>query len=312
MNIYSVSDIKKIIQSDTKVAGNEYVKVSRPANPDNANNNSIIFINRDGRYNSEILQTTAANIIVCHLSENLSPSLLAKKCFLLTDNPKLVYARLIKKLFPQKSPLFQTHPTAVISPNAKIAKKVHIGPFTYIGQAVIETGTVIYGHCHIYDGVYIGKNSILHAGCIIGADGFGYVKNENKEYEQFPQIGKVIIEDNVEIGANCCVDKGALNDTIIKSGVKIDNLVHIGHNSVVGKNTMITANVVFSGSTVVGDRCYFAPNVTSNGHLKIGNNVFVGTGSVITKDIPDGETWVGSPARPIDEFRKIQTKIKKI
>lgn len=311
MKKYSVDKIKVYASSKIRFTGNKRLTFSNVANPDDADSNSLIFINKNYREANKILVSTKAQIILCHYSFSIPKKLLTTKCFIQVDNPKIVFIRLLNQLFYSNKIKHQVHATAVINHEAQIHNKVYIGPFTYIGKAVVEENVIIYGHCHIYDNVHIGKNSIIHAGCIIGADGFGYVKNEKQEYEKFPQIGRVIIEDNVEIGANSCIDRGALKDTVIKKGVKIDNLVHIGHNSVVGKNTMITAQVVFAGSTIVGDNCYLAPNVTTNGHLKIGHNVFVGTGSVITKDIPNNAVWVGSPARPIAQFRKIQEKIKK-
>lgn len=309
----SVTKILNSISSKYYIKGDSRGRIITNVKPiTDADLDSLVFVSSLNREKKEIIGKTKAKVIICDDSIDIDKKLLKEKLFIIVDNPRLVFLRIVKRFFGNPPPKWGIHLTASVHPCAKIDKKIYLGPFCYIGRCTIGKGTIIYGHCYIYDGVKIGKNVIIHAGCIIGADGFGYEKNEKGEWEHFPQIGGVIIEDNVEIGANTCIDRGALGNTVIGEGTKIDNLVHIAHNVVLGKRVFITAKVIIAGSTTVGDDTYIAPNVSINDRLKIGKNNFIGTGSVVTKNIPDGEIWVGSPARPIEEFRQIQRKIKNL
>ncbi|MFA6455573.1 MAG: UDP-3-O-(3-hydroxymyristoyl)glucosamine N-acyltransferase, partial [Bacteroidota bacterium] len=168
------------------------------------------------------------------------------------------------------------------------------------------------GQCYIYDNVRIGKNVIIQAGAVIGGDGYGYSRNDKGEFEKFPHVGAVLIEDDVEIGANTCVDRGTLGNTIIREGAKIDNLVHIAHNVTVGKHAAVIAQSMIGGSTVIGDYGWIAPSASLMNGIKIGSKVTVGLGAVVTKNIPDGETWAGVPAQPLRDFVSIQKKLKEL
>jgi len=147
---------------------------------------------------------------------------------------------------------------------------------------------------------------------VIGADGFGYQRNDKGEFEKFPHIGGVVIKDNVEIGSNTSIDRGALGNTIIEEGAKIDNLVHIAHNVKVGKHSAVIANSMIGGSTIIGDYSWVAPSVCMRDQISTGNNVTIGLGAVVLKSIPEGETWTGSPAKPLAEFLELQKKLKKL
>lgn len=145
--------------------------------------------------------------------------------------------------------------------------------------------------------IFKGDNCNIDETAVIGRDGFGYEPDEDGNLVFFPHFGHVIIGNNVDIGAHTCIDRGTINDTIIEDGAKIDNLVHIGHNCVIGKNVSITPGVVLGGSVVIGDGTFIGMNATIMEHLKIGKNVTIGMGAVVVKDVPDGETWFGNPAR---------------
>jgi UDP-3-O-[3-hydroxymyristoyl] glucosamine N-acyltransferase len=147
---------------------------------------------------------------------------------------------------------------------------------------------------------------------VIGSDGYGYQRNENLIFEKFPHMGGVIIEDNVDIGSNTCVDRGALGNTIIKEGAKIDNLVHIAHNVVIGRHCAIIANAMLGGSVVIADYSWVAPSASILNQVSIGKKVTVGMAAVVTKNIPDGETWAGVPAKPLKEFIETQKAIKNL
>jgi len=186
---------------------------------------------------------------------------------------------------------------AFVSPSAKIGKDVYIGPFTYVGENVeIGDGTRIYPNVTIYDGTRIGKQVTIHAGAVIGADGFGFAPNQ-EGYEKIPQIGIVIIEDNVEIGANTCIDRSTMGQTIIHQGVKLDNLIQVAHNCEIGENTVMSAQAGMAGSTKIGAWCMVGGQAGFSGHITIADKTFVGAQSgVISNTKGNGEQLIGAPA----------------
>lgn len=209
----------------------------------------------------------------------------------------------------------QVHPTAVIGNNVSLPEKIKIGPYVVIGDDVcigsysdigafcsIGNNTIMGQHCHlfpnvtVYEDTQIGNNVIIHSGCVIGADGFGYIPLAGIQ-QKIPQIGYVIIHDNVEIGANSSIDRGTIGTTIIGEGTKIDNLVQIGHNCVIGKHSILCAHVGLAGSSTIGDYVYLAGQVGLAGHLTIGDGVMVGAQSGVVSDIEAGRKFFGSPAR---------------
>lgn len=260
------------------------------------NEESLDWINPIKKNKLEYLLNSKAKVLICDKSINAPEKLPGEKCLILVDNPKLTFLRIASTVFLPKIEL-GIHPTATIHPAAKISDKCYIGPHSYIGKSIIGDETIIYGNCHIYDQVTIGSHVTIHAGSVIGADGFGYQRNEKGEFEKFPHIGGVVIKDHVEIGANTCIDRGALGNTIIEEDAKIDNLVHIAHNVRIGKHTAIIANTMIGGSTSIGEYSWIAPSVCIRDQLILGNRVTVGMGSIVTKNIPDGETWLGAPAK---------------
>ena len=208
-----------------------------------------------------------------------------------------------------------------ISPRASISEKATVGEDCYIGDfAVIEAGAVvgngakIYPHCYvgdnvkvgegttlyprvtIYEGCAVGSRCIIHAGAVIGADGFGFAPNAAGGFDKIPQLGNVIIEDDVEIGANTCIDRAKTDSTIIRRGVKLDNLIQIGHNVQIGENTVSSAQTGIAGTSKVGKNCFLAGQVGIADHITVGNFVKIGSQSGIDRDVPDGEVRFGSPA----------------
>jgi len=213
---------------------------------------------------------------------------------------------------------------AFISPTAKVADDVYVGAFAYIGDGVeIGAGTQIYPHTVICDGAKVGNNCLLypnvtvyhecrlgnnvtiHSGSVIGADGFGFAPGADG-YSKIPQIGIVIIEDDVEIGANTCVDRSTLGATIVRKGVKLDNLVQIAHNTDIGENTVMSAQVGVAGSTKVGQWCMFGGQVGIAGHITVGDRVQVGAQGGVPSKVKDGEVLIGTPTmEPRSFFRSI-------
>lgn len=194
----------------------------------------------------------------------------------------------------------------VISENASIGDGVQLYPQVYVGDQVkIGEGSILHPGVKVYEGCEIGSNCVIHAGAIIGADGFGFAPNQENNYEKVPQVGKVIIEDHVEIGANTTVDRATMGATILRKGVKLDNLIMIAHNVEVGKNTVIAGQSGISGSTKVGENCMFGGQVGLIGHITIANGVKIAAQSGITKDIKQqGIVVQGSPAFEFGPYQR--------
>lgn len=294
------------------ISGYPDVLISNALPLDKADEGSIVWIKPNAEKALTIVSDTLAKLIVCD-----EPTFLRVKdknfikTFILVQEPRRVFSKIVNKLFI-KLPAPGIHPTAFIHPNATIGANCFIGPFAYVGEAVIGSNTILHGHCHIYDQVKIGSNCIIHAGVVIGSDGFGYTKDEAGDVEKFPHIGGVVIGNHVEIGSNTCVDRGALGNTIIEDGVKIDNLVHIAHNVLIKPNAFIIANAMIGGSTDIGRGAWVAPSASLLQQLHIGDHATIGVGAVVTKNVPGGETWTGSPARPMADFLAQQKKIKNL
>jgi len=203
---------------------------------------------------------------------------------------------------------------AYIGEKAKIGDKVKIYPNVYIAENVsIGENTIIYAGVKIYKNCIIGSNCIIHAGTVIGSDGFGFAPQADGTYQTIPQIGNVIIEDNVSIGANTTIDRATMGSTIIKKGVKIDNLVQIAHNVIVGENTVIAAQAGIAGSTEIGSNCMLGGQVGVAGHIKIANKTIIGAQSGLGSNVEEeGLQLQGSPAFGVKDFYKTYAVFKKL
>lgn len=202
---------------------------------------------------------------------------------------------------------------AYISDNAVIGDNVKIYPQTFIGENVkIGDNTIIYAGVKIYHDCVIGDNCILHAGAVIGSDGFGFAPNKEGGFDKIPQIGNVIIEDDVEIGPNNCIDRATMGSTIIKKGVKTDNLVHIAHNVVVGENTVLAGQTGISGSSKIGKNCMTGGQVGITGHITIGDNVKIAGQSGVSKNIKDDQVLQGSPAFSYKDYMRSYAVFKNL
>tara|TARA_B100000401_G_scaffold376902_1_gene277316 strand:+ start:576 stop:1616 length:1041 start_codon:yes stop_codon:yes gene_type:complete len=193
-----------------------------------------------------------------------------------------------------------------IGKNTKIGKNVSIHSNVVIGDNVeIGDNTSIYGNTTVYDGCKIGEHVTIHSSSVIGADGFGFAPNSDNEYNKIPQIGNVVIEDRVEIGANCSIDRATMGSTIIRKGVKLDNFIQVAHNVEVGKNTVIAAQSGIAGSSKIGENCMIGGQVGIVGHITIANGVKIAAQSGISKTIKkENSIWQGSPASEVKEYRK--------
>ncbi len=286
-----------------------------------ANGNSVCFFENDA-FASDLKVTKAGLVFV---KQDFDVSILPNTNLLKVEYPYVYFMMLVKTWLKLSKPDFMTSisETAVIANSAKISDKVVIKENVVIGQnVVIDDYTVIEANCVIMDDVQIGKNChlfpnvtiyqdsvlmndvILHAGVVIGADGFGYIYHEGIQ-QKVPQVGNVIIEDSVEIGANSCIDRGALGTTRIGKHTKLDNLVQVGHNVQIGENTMLCSQVGIAGSTKVGDLVYLAGQVGVADHISIGNNVKVGAKSGISGNVDNDKLMFGIPARESGVTKRI-------
>ena len=257
---------------------------------------ALSWINIGRPDQQKILDETKADVLVVGTEINFdNPS---KKTLLICDNPKLVFSIIVSLLVAEEN-FAGIHPSAVIDPNAKIGDQVTIGANCFIGEVTILEKTFISDGCSLHDGVHIGRNVTIGPGTRIGWAGYGYADGKSGVKIQFPHIGGVQIEDDVEIGANSCIDRGSLGDTVIKKGAKIDNLVHIAHNVVIGENASVVALSMIGGSVHIGRQAYIAPSSTIRDAISVGDESFVGLGATVTKPVPPGETWAGVPAKKI-------------
>jgi UDP-3-O-[3-hydroxymyristoyl] glucosamine N-acyltransferase len=221
-------------------------------------------------------------------------------------------ARLLPLFAPKTNIEPGIHPTAVLAKSARIGKRVRISAFVYVGEnCEIGDDVVIHPSVTLYDGVKIGDRVILHSGARIGVDGFGFVPHAGK-HVKIPQVGKVIIEDDVEIYANVCVSRGTLGATIVGAGTKIDNISHIAHNCVIGKNCAIVSLVGFAGSVTLKDNVSVAGQAGFKGHVTVGENSIVMAKSGVTKDVPANTIVSGFPAQEHKKEMELQAALRLI
>ena len=283
------------IEGDQHVCIND-LYVDNLADANRVNETTLDWINPAKVNKQEIAEGSNARVIL--VDENVRP--IMGKVLIHVKNPKFALAVIGNHFFVEK-PEPGIHPTAIIHPEAKIGKDVTIGAYCVIGKAIIGDCCIIDSNVRIYDSVVMGHHCDIKAGAVLGGAGFGYERDANGNKFRFPQIGSLIMGDYVEVGANTCIDRGALSDTVIGDYTKINNLCHIAHNNIIGKNVSITGCVNVSGGNVIDDDVWIAPNSSLRGYIHLGKGCTLGMGAVATKDIPAGETWVGNPAHKLEK-----------
>ncbi len=247
----------------------------------------------------EAVGASRAGAILCREGLPNPEDLARDKCLLIVGNPRLAFIRCLNEFFVVRE-VRGIHPTAVVDPQAVLGAGVSVGPMAHIGPgACIGDGTIIEARACVWAGSQIGKNVYIQPGAVIGCKGQGFERNEAGEFEVFPQLGRVVLEDEVEIGANATIVRGALTETRIGAGTKVGHLASIGHNVVVGRHVFISACVQLSGQVSVGDFAWLSPGCSVLNRVRIGRNATVGFGAVVVKDVPEGQTFVGVPARRI-------------
>ena len=291
------------------VEGNENATINTFAKIEGGKEGAISFLSNP-KYTQYLYETKASVVIV---NEDLELEKPVTATLIRVKNAYECVAKLMQMYaasLPKKTGI---DPLAFISKTAEIGKDVYIGPFAYVGDGVkIGDGTRIFPHVTIYDGCRIGCNVTIHAGSVIGADGFGFAPNQ-EGYEKIPQLGIVIIEDDVEIGANTCVDRSTMGETVIHKGVKLDNLIQVAHNCEIGENTVMSAQVGLAGSTKIGAWCMVGGQAGFSGHIRVADKTFIGAQSgVISNTKGNGEQLIGAPAIDPKIFFKSSAVFKKL
>ena len=302
-----------------KVEGNESVKVSQFSKIEEASPGSLTFL-ANPAYTPYIYKTQASIVLV---SNDFVPEQTIKCTLIRVDNPYAALATLLelyKNQIPKKTGISSL---AFISNTAKIGDGAYIAEFAYIGEnvkmgenvrvfphcyigdnSVIGSDTTIFSGVRIYEDSIIGNHCTIHSNAVIGADGFGFAPQADHNYQKVAQIGNVVIEDHVEIGAGTTIDRATMGSTLIKKGVKLDNLIQIAHNVVIGENTVIAAQTGIAGSSKIGKNCMFGGQVGIIGHLEIGDEVKIAAQTGVSSNIKSGKIVMGSPAIDASRFRK--------
>ncbi|MCB5271730.1 MAG: UDP-3-O-(3-hydroxymyristoyl)glucosamine N-acyltransferase [Candidatus Cloacimonetes bacterium] len=300
--------------------GDIAIELNSVCEPHEADEKSIIFCEQERLLDS--VKASAAGLIITNAAFS---DRLGDRALLIVEKPYLSFMTLVTYWLKLEAGAqkFQIHPTAIIDPSvrfegeASIGAYVCIGANTFLGNGVriaegcsvaqnvrIASGTHLFPRVTIYESCQIGKNCILHSGVVIGADGFGYQVFGGKQ-QKIPQVGNVIIGDEVEIGPNSTIDRATLGSTVIGNGTKIDNLVQIGHNCVIGQHSILCAQVGLAGSTTVGDFVYLAGQVGAAGHITIGSGAMVGAQSGIAADVPEKARYFGTPAMDANQAKRV-------
>ena len=322
----TVDEISRILS--LRYEGDGSRVITSVSSPENASENTAFFVEDVSKIDVSKIRGG------CVFVKEEDSQFFSRESFslIITSNPKLDFSRFLHIFEKHNQKDYKPYVSnlSYISPSARVSKTAYIGNFVTIDDdALIEDGVIVEDGCYIGKGsvisqntrlyprvvirekVRIGKNCIIHSGSVIGSDGYGYI-NTPQGHIKIPQVGGVIIEDDVEIGANVCIDRATLEWTVIGSGTKIDNLVHIAHNVRIGRNCLILALAAIAGSTVIGDFCIIGGQAGISDHLKIGDRAIVMSKSGVIGNVKSGEIVFGYPARERMEFMRIEAAMSKL
>jgi len=324
---FSAEQIAAILGGD--VDGNISVTVSGLSKIEEGIEGTLSFLSNP-KY-EEFIYTTGSSICIVNRSFTPVKSLPSSLTLIKVDDAYSCFAKLLEfyDQMRKKEPKIET--PSHVSESATIGENIYIGAFAYIGENVtVGDNVTIYPNVYIGDNVTIGNNCVLHpgttiysdcklgnnctihAGTIIGADGFGFAPNENGEFQKIPQIGNVILEDDVEIGSNCTIDRATMGSTIIRKGVKLDNLVQVAHNVEIGINTVMAAQVGVAGSAKIGKNVMIGGQAGIGGHLHIADNTKIVAQSGIPNTVKKADSLMGSPGIPLEDFKKSYFGFRKL
>ena len=321
---FSAKQIAEFIQGT--IVGDENATVHTFAKIEEGIPRAISFLSNP-KYTHYIYDTQSSIVLV---NKDFEPEKEIKATLIKVDNAYESLAKLLNLYEMSKPKKTGIDPLAYIAPTAKIGQNVYIAPFACVGDnaeigdntslhphatvgsgAKVGSNCILYPHVTVYHDCRVGNNCILHAGSVVGADGFGFAPSP-EGYEKIPQIGIAILEDNVEIGANTCIDRATMGATIIRKGVKLDNLIQIAHNVEVGSHTVMASQVGVAGSTKIGEWCMFGGQVGVAGHITVGNKVNMGAQSGVNGSVKDGKALIGTPPIEFKNYFKSSAVFKKL
>ena len=321
---FSAKQIAEFIQGT--IVGDENATVHTFAKIEEGMPGAISFLSNP-KYTHYIYDTQSSIVLV---NKDFEPEKEIKATLIKVDNAYESLAKLLNLYEMSKPKKTGVDPLAYIAPTAKIGKDVYIAPFACVGDnaeigdntslhphatvgsgAKIGNNCILYSHATVYHDCRVGNNCTLHAGSVVGADGFGFAPSP-EGYEKIPQIGITILEDNVEIGANTCIDRATMGATVIRKGVKLDNLIQIAHNVEVGSHTVMASQVGVAGSTKIGEWCMFGGQVGVAGHITVGNRVNMGAQSGVNGSVKDGKVLIGTPPIEFKNYFKSSAVFKKL
>jgi len=320
----TVQELAEIVRG--RVVGDTGTQIERIADLDNADQNEIAYVENEKLFAAAAESKASCLIVMDGLALKFPGRTLIE-----VSNPKLAFSLIGAALHPPVRREPTIHPTAVIAENADIALTAYVGPNVCVGEYAhvgaytrLEAGVVLGANVSVgedcvlhpnvvlYDGVSIGNRVILHAGVCLGADGFGYVRHD-LGYEKFPQVGTVVIEDNVEIGAHTCVDRAALGRTRIGRGTKLDNMVHVGHNCDIGERVVIAAQTGISGSVVIEDDAVIGGQVGFGDHTRVLSGAVIGSkAGILPGKIVRPGVWWGIPVQPLDDYKRMNAHMNRL
>lgn len=314
---FTALEIASILEG--KIVGQPDIKVSKLSKIEEGTPGSISFLS-NLKYEPYLYDTQASVVIV---SEGFSPEKTVEPTLIYVSDAHKAFVKLLEYHSRMRNQKSGVESNSQVHTSAELGENVYVGSFTYISENVkIGNNVVIYPNCYIGEGVSIGEGTIIYSGVqlctetqiganctihsntVIGADGFGFSPKSDGTFEKVPQIGNVVIEDNVEIGASCTIDRATLGSTIIRKGVKLDNQIQIAHNVEIKENTVIASQTGIAGSTKIGKNCIIGGQVGIVGHLKIGDFVQIQAQSGVNNDVPSGTKLYGSPSMDAGDFRK--------
>jgi len=322
---FTANQIAEILEGE--IDGNENAEVHKLSKIEEGENGSLTFLSNP-KYTQYIYSTKASVTIV---NKSFIPESKIETTLIKVDDAYKAFSKLLAFYDEVKSNKSGIETPSHISETAKLGKNIYLGAFAYIGNNVIigdnvkiypnvyigdnvkvKANTTIFSGAKIYSETEIGENCAIHSGAIIGADGFGFAPNKEGVFSKIPQIGNVIIEDNVDIGAATTIDRATLGSTIIRKGVKLDNQIQVAHNVEIGKNTVIAAQTGIAGSTKIGENCMIGGQAGIAGHLTIGNNVRMQAKTGVGKNIKDNEIIQGTPSFGYSDYNKSYVYFKKL
>ncbi|MFC1559704.1 UDP-3-O-(3-hydroxymyristoyl)glucosamine N-acyltransferase [Candidatus Margulisiibacteriota bacterium] len=306
-----------------EIVGDPSLKIKNVSNIEEARPGDLTFL-LDNKFTSQVGSSKASAVIVPKDAKGID------KPHIKVSNPRSALAKVLKMFEPAKTFKKEIHKTAVVASTAKVSKSASIMPYVCIGEGTtigdnavifpgsfigdnckIGDGTIIHSNVSIYDRTEIGKRCIVHSGTVVGSDGFGFAP-VGEGWEKIPQLGNVVIEDDVELNANVAIARGTMGSTIIKRGTKIDNLTHVAHNCVIGEGCTLTSLIAIAGSSTLGKHVMMGGNSAVSDHVNIGDNTIVMAKAGVIKDTPPGSVVSGFPARDHKKQLEIQAAMSKL